>query len=75
MNSARLLLLARVAALEAGACPLRLELDGVHAIDAQTALVYGDIDEASAFRSVLLRSAAGGALPPRWLGCGWAGTR
>lgn len=51
---------ARVAGLEARACPLRLELDGVHAIDANTALVYGDIDEASAFRSVLLRSADGG---------------
>ena len=51
---------ARVAELEARACPLRLEVDGVHAIDAQTALVYGDIDEAWAFRSVLLRSADGG---------------
>lgn len=48
------------AELEAHACPLRLELNGVHAIDAHTVLVYGNIDEASAFRSVLLRSADGG---------------
>jgi len=48
------------AELEAQACPLRLELNGVHAIDAHTVLAYGNVDEASAFRSVLLRSADDG---------------